>query len=222
MVVLDYSVNILNKDLKNVQKCRELIKSSSDASDVCEDYLRLSKEEIGEIYKSTSDILNTLLDNINVLKQIPKTHWYTAAIAFIIDAYAVNENLEESIKLYDNSIGSMLSENQETDSDVLATIEESQDNAIARASFIKSLLNRNEEFGILVPEIQKIRLPNAGNKKEKETPVIEEKEDAFSKTLRGSKIYLKEQGLMENAEEITEKEQHRKTVFEVLRANRGE
>lgn len=205
-VVLDYSVNILNKDLKNVQKCRELIKFSSDASDVCEDYLRLSKEEIGEIYKNTSDILNTLLDNINVLKQIPKTHWYTAAIAFIIDAYTTNESLEESIKLYDNSICSLLSENQET-SDVLVTIEESQDNAIARASFIKSLLNRNEEFGILVPEIQKIRLPNAGNKEKKETSVTEKE---------------KKEEIEEKTEEVGEKEQHRKTIFEVLRANRGE
>lgn len=199
LAALDCSVIVLNKDLKNVQKCREAINSSSNLSDVCEDYLRLSKEEIGAIYQKASTILDTLLNNIETLKLIPKTHWYTAAIAFIISAYDTNGDLEESIKLYDNSISSLLSENTDTNNDILTTIEESQNNAIERTSFIKSLLNRNEEYGILVPEIKKIQLPEAGDKEEQK-PVIEEGTE----------------------EKEIKEEKHRKTIFEVLRTNRGQ
>lgn len=193
--VLDACINLLNKDLGYIKRCRELINSSPVNSDIYEDYLRLSKNETAQIYEKITELLCSLLNNIDTLKMIPKTHWYTTAIAFIADDYSENKDLKVAITTFNKSIEELTLANPEYES-ISSTIKESQNNAIARATFIKSLLENNEEFGILIPEIEVTQFNVTGNSDD-DNPDPEIKEEV-------------------------KEDKPRKTIFDILKGNRGE
>lgn len=195
LTLLDACINLLNKDLGFIKRCRELINSSPVNSDIYEDYLRLSKNETAQIYEKITELLCSLLNNVDTLKTIPKTHWYTTAIAFILDDYTENKDLNAAIAMFNKSIEELTPSNPEYEN-IRTTIEESQNNAIARATFIKSLLENNEEFGILIPEIEVTQFDVTGNSDNNDTePVIEEKK---------------------------KEDKPKKTILEILKGNRGE
>lgn len=199
LVVLDACINLLNTDLGFIRRCRELINSSPTNSDIYEDYLRLSKNETAQLYEKITELLFALLENIDTLNQIPKTHWYSTAIAFIVDDYSENKDLSAAVNTFNKSIEELTPANPEYES-ISSTIKESQNNAIARTTFIKSILDNNEQFAILIPEIEVTQFNVTGNSDDSNT----------------------EPEIKENTKENIKEEKPRKTILEILKGNRGE